>query len=273
MQNLYTRTITGIVFVALTIGSLLLHPLAFMAIIYVYMIAGLLEFFRLPGNLNIYPQRALGFVIGSVFYLVLSLSALGIIPPRTLAVLPPLFLVFFIAEFFRDKQKSIQNIAFGIFAIAYISIPLSTLIFLLGTMLLEGQPHWLFAFSFIMILWCYDTFAYLTGMLFGKHKLYEEISPKKTWEGAFGGTVFALAAAFVLSLFFKEINVYQWLTAALIIVISGTLGDLSESLLKRKFNVKDTGNFFPGHGGMLDRFDAVLFAAPALFCYLTLLNL
>jgi len=273
VQNLYTRTITGVIFVALIIGSLILHPLAFVAVIYVLMLIGLLEFFRMANNNEVYPPRVVGLVVGSITFIIPALAALGIISPKNIAVLPLLIIVFFITELFRNRPNSLQNIAFSIFSVGYISIPLSMLIFLTSSMVIKDQPHWHIAFSFFIILWSHDTFAYLTGMLMGKHKLFEKISPKKTWEGAIGGTIFGLLAAFILSLFFKELSTWQWLVAALIINISGTFGDLSESLLKRKFHVKDSGDFFPGHGGVLDRFDAVLFSAPALFCYLLLLNL
>ena len=273
MQNLYTRTITGVFFVALIIGSLILHPLAFVAVIFLVMLTGLLEFYHMARHQDIYPQRVVGCVVGSIIYLIPALAALGIISPVSIAFLPLLLFAFFIAELYRNKQNSLQNIAFGIFSVVYISIPLSILIFLVSSIVTNNQPHWHIAFSFFIILWSHDTFAYLTGMVLGKHKLFEKISPKKTWEGTIGGMIFGLLAAFLLSLFFKELSTFQWLFAAMIINISGTFGDLSESMLKRNFNVKDSGNIFPGHGGVLDRFDAVLFAAPALFCYLILLNL
>ncbi|NTV83740.1 MAG: phosphatidate cytidylyltransferase [Bacteroidales bacterium] len=273
MHNLYTRTITGIIFVALIIGSLILHPLAFVAVIFILMIAALMEFFHLANNNEVHPQKMVGFAAGSIIYIIPAFIALEMISAIYLAFLPLLIIFIFVAEIFRNKPNSLQNLAFSIFPIAYISIPLSMLIFLMSPLVTGNQPHWHIAFSFFIILWSHDTFAYLTGMALGKHKLFEKISPKKTWEGTIGGTIFGLIAAFVLSLFFKELNTWQWLAGAMIITITGTLGDLSESLLKRKFNVKDSGNFFPGHGGVLDRFDAVLFSAPALFCYLILLNL
>lgn len=273
MQNLYTRTITGIIFVALIIGSLILHPLAFVAIIYVLMVAGLLEFFRLASNNNVYPQRVVGYIVGSIVFFIPAIAALGMISPKSIAFLPLLIFAFIITELFRNKPNSLQNITFSIFPVVYISIPLSILIFLTSAIVTNNQPHWHIAFSFFIILWSHDTFAYLTGMALGKHKLFEKISPKKTWEGTIGGMIFGLVAAYVLSLLFIELNTLQWIAGALIITVSGTFGDLSESLLKRSFKVKDSGHIFPGHGGVLDRFDAVLFAAPAFFCYLIFLNL
>lgn len=273
MQNLYTRTITGIFFTALIIGSLILHPLAFAAVIFVMMVVGLLEFFRLAGSQEIYPQQFLGFIAGAIMYIVIALIALEMVSVWYLAIFPLLFLIFFIAELYRNRPNSLLNIAFSIFPIAYISIPFAMLIFLMNPLVIGKNPHWHVLFAFFFILWSNDTFAYLVGMAMGKHKLFEKISPKKTWEGTIGGIFFALLAAFILSLFFKELVLWQWLVAAMIINISGIFGDLSESLLKRHFNAKDSGSILPGHGGILDRFDAVIFSAPALFCYLLLLNL
>jgi phosphatidate cytidylyltransferase len=273
VQNLITRTITGAVFVALIIGSLIAHPIAFTGVIFLVMLACLTEFLRLTGQNGILPQKAAIFISGSVLFIIPSLVALALVSPYFLALLPVLIMVFFVTEFFRDKPNAIQNLAFSILPMVYISIPLSMLVFLTSTIVTGTQPHWHLAFGFFIILWSNDTFAYLTGILAGKHKLFEKISPKKTWEGTIGGLLFGLAAAYILSLIFTERSTLEWLGAALIIVVTGTLGDLSESLLKRKFDVKDSGTLLPGHGGVLDRFDSVLFAAPALFCYLIILNL
>lgn len=273
MQNLYTRTITGIIFTGLIIGSLLIHPIAFAVVIFVMMIAGLLEFYRLAASQEIYPQQVMGFIIGGIIYIIVALIALGILSALYIALLPVLVLLFFIAELYRTKPNSLLNITFSIFPIAYVSIPFAMLIFLMNPLVTGDQPHWHLLLSFFLILWSNDTFAYLVGITMGKHKLSEKISPKKTWEGVIGGILFGLLAAFIISLFFKELTLWQWLLAALSINISGIFGDLSESLLKRHFQVKDSGNIFPGHGGILDRFDSVIFSAPVLFCYLLLLNL
>lgn len=273
MKNLITRTITGIFFVAIIIGSMLLHPLSFACVIFVIMVYGLLEFFRIVKTDQIFPQQIAGIFFGSIAYLLPVIAASGIISPKFLALMPLLIIFIFITELYRKKPNAMQNVAFTIFPIAYISIPLATLVLLMSPLVSGEYAHWHILFGFFIISWSYDTFAYLTGMLLGKHKFFERISPKKTWEGTIGGTVFGLVAAYVLSVFFVELNAVQWIMAGLIIIVAGTFGDLSESLFKRMYNVKDSGNFFPGHGGVLDRFDSVLFAAPAMFCYLILLNL
>jgi phosphatidate cytidylyltransferase len=273
VKNLYTRTITGIIFVAVIIGSMILHPLAFAAVIFVILAAAILEFYNLSSNNTIQPQKITGIIIGGLVFSAFILTGMQIIHSEYLTIIPILILVPVAAELFRNRPNAVQNIAFTVFPILYLSIPLSAMVLLISPMITKEAVHWHILFSFFIILWANDTFAYLSGMWLGKHKFFERISPKKTWEGTTGGLVFGLVAGYVMSVFFKELTVIQWLIASLIIIVTGTLGDLSESLLKRTFGVKDSGNFFPGHGGVLDRFDSVLFAAPALFCYLILLGL
>jgi len=125
--------------------------------------------------------------------------------------------------------------------------------------------------GFFVIMWSNDVFAYLVGSKIGKHKLFERHSPKKSWEGSIGGFIFAIIAAFILSIFYTHFSVVEWISLGAIIAVTGTFGDLAESLLKRNSGVKDSGTIFPGHGGVLDRFDAVLFASPFVFVYLNLI--
>ena len=122
-----------------------------------------------------------------------------------------------------------------------------------------------------VILWANDTFAYLTGRLLGKHKLFERISPGKTIEGSIGGLVFTLAGIMLFSHYVDWLSLWQAIGMGLIAVVFGTLGDLCESMLKRQAGVKDSGNLIPGHGGVLDRFDSVLFAVPFVYVFLFLI--
>jgi phosphatidate cytidylyltransferase len=125
--------------------------------------------------------------------------------------------------------------------------------------------------GFFIILWSNDVFAYIVGSLIGRAKLYERVSPKKTWEGTIGGITFSIVAAFIISRFFLSIDTTNWLALGFLISIFATLGDLIESLLKRQAGVKDSGNIMPGHGGILDRFDGVIFAIPVVYIYLSII--
>ena len=136
------------------------------------------------------------------------------------------------------------------------------------------NPSLIIIIIFLMI-WINDTFAYLVGKTFGKHKLFEKISPKKTIEGFLGGAVFTIAFSFFIPMLFgwvKEDNRWIWIVQAIIIVIFATLGDLVESKFKRSANVKDSGNIMPGHGGILDRLDSIIFAAPFIFLFYQIIS-
>lgn len=120
----------------------------------------------------------------------------------------------------------------------------------------------------VLIIWASDTGAYFAGITMGKRKLFERVSPKKTWEGSIGGGVLALGMAFLLSKFFHDLMPYEWFTAAIIIVIAGIYGDLVESLFKRTIEIKDSGTAIPGHGGFLDRFDSLILAIPFIVVFI-----
>jgi phosphatidate cytidylyltransferase len=120
-----------------------------------------------------------------------------------------------------------------------------------------------------LLIWINDSFAYLVGKSIGRTKLFPSVSPKKTWEGTIGGLVFTMGAAYMMAKYEPILNSLEWLVMATVIVIAGSFGDLVESKLKRSAGVKDSGAILPGHGGMLDRLDSLIFAAP--FAYLTLI--
>jgi phosphatidate cytidylyltransferase len=126
--------------------------------------------------------------------------------------------------------------------------------------------------GFFILLWTSDTGAYLAGKNFGRTKLFERISPKKTVEGSLGGLILSLGVAYGISFWFDDVTRIDWMVIALLIVVFGTFGDLFESLLKRNLMIKDSGTLLPGHGGVLDRFDGLFLAVPAVFFYLLLTN-
>jgi len=126
--------------------------------------------------------------------------------------------------------------------------------------------------AFLIMLWSNDTGAYLSGYFFGRTKLFERHSPKKTWEGFVGGVLIAALAGYILSNFYHELSWDKWVIMAVLIGCFGTLGDLVESMFKRSINIKDSGGILPGHGGLLDRFDGLLLSAPIVYAYLYLIT-
>jgi phosphatidate cytidylyltransferase len=175
----------------------------------------------------------------------------------------PLFFIFLVSELWRNKPEPIYNISAGLLGLAYILVPFILILFLVT---ISTRSNLLLIGMFLLI-WTNDTFAYLSGRLLGRTKLFERISPKKTWEGTFGGIVFTFLTAFLLGWRNDQQDMLFWIVSACLIVPAAITGDLLESLFKRNLAIKDSGSILPGHGGMLDRFDATLFALPFFFCW------
>ena len=265
MKNIVVRTLTGIVFISLVIGSVLINPFAFMGVFFVVAMLGLYEFFRMGSvpKAFIYP----GLISGAVLYLISALFSHGAIGYKWFFLMPLVLIALVIYALYHKNQAPFQIIAYTFFGVLYICVPLSLLNFLYSPFtIIQGCSTQLLT-GFFIITWTTDTAAYLSGMAFGRHKLFERISPGKSWEGSIGGAVFAMLPAWLLSLVFKDIELIHWIIISLIIVVGGTYGDLSESMLKRSFGLKDSGRILPGHGGILDRFDSVLFSAPLVLMY------
>ena len=198
--------------------------------------------------------------------------ALGFLKVNNLVFLIGSFLFPFIHSLFSNK-KSFPEISVVHWAsIFFVAVPSALLLFLYDYNLAGEMAGSKLVIAVIACIWINDIFAYLFGSQFGKHRLFERISPKKSWEGSIGGLVFTLLAAYLLSYFSNWISLKDAMAIATIVVIFGSLGDLIESMLKRQANVKDSGKILPGHGGVLDRFDATFFAVPFVFIYLILIQ-
>ena len=181
-----------------------------------------------------------------------------------------------VSELYLKKENPLNNWAYAMFSQVYIALPfalLNVLAFQSDETITATSYQYLFPLSIFAFNWLNDTGAYCTGMLLGKHPLFKRISPKKSWEGSIGGAVFCIVAAFVISNYFPIMSTVEWVGLALTIVVFGTWGDLSESLMKRQLGIKDSGNILPGHGGILDRFDSAILAIPAAVVYLYLLSI
>jgi phosphatidate cytidylyltransferase len=270
VNNLATRSLTAVFFVIVMIGSALLGQTVFSVLLLIIIFLSLNEFVTLVSNEKNQPALWSVILIGGLTYVVLAANSLGYIPAQGLLMIIPLLFVLFFIELWRNKANPFINIALSLVAVIYIAIPFGLMTYLFDPVVLSGPLHYGVVLGFLIILWLNDTGAYFVGSLMGKHKLFERISPGKTWEGSIGGGIFALLTAWGLSFVFTQLSVSHWMILSLIIVISGSLGDLVESMLKRSLGIKDSGTILPGHGGILDRFDAVLLSAPFVFVYLAL---
>ena len=179
----------------------------------------------------------------------------------------------FIKQLFDTESKPLDNYAYFTLSQVYIALPLA-LLNILATVGAEDSNtyYWLMPLSVFVFIWCNDSGAYCVGCTIGRHKMFERISPKKTWEGFAGGAVVAVIAGLVMARFFPVMSMWEWAGMALTVVVAGTLGGLVESGIKRGMQIKDSGNFLPGHGGMLDRFDSTLLAVPCVVLYLNLIG-
>lgn len=265
MSNLLTRGITGAFFVALLLGAFYYGMITTFILMGVVVVLGLLEFYNLFNTSNnASPCKFTGIIGGVVLYLLLTYPIVFCQVSLIGFSIIPLIALTFIVEIYRNKPNPISNIAVLLFGWLYIVIPF----FLVVWLSIHSKGELLLMGLFILV-WTNDTFAYLSGRFLGKHKLFERISPNKTWEGTVGGIVFAVFGGFLYAYFTDEC--YQfWIIAALIIAVASIYGDLFQSLMKRSVGVKDSGNLLPGHGGILDRFDAVIYAIPFFFVWMML---
>ena len=265
LSNLSQRIIVGVLGAAVFIGSILIGEWTYFLLFLGLTLLGIAEFYRLVQVQGIMPHRGAGLVLGAVFYTSVFLVERELMPSELLFLSVPLVFLVFILEMYRKHPQPFTNIAFNLMGAAYIAGPFG----LLHTLAyLDDEYSWQPVLGLMLLIWASDTGAYIFGKNFGKHKLFERISPGKTWEGWVGGTLLAIVVGYVLSLFFNDLETYQWIGVAIIVAVFGILGDLTESLLKRSLGVKDSGTLLPGHGGILDRFDSLLMAIPFIVAFL-----
>lgn len=273
MTNLLKRILTALVFAAIGIGSMYAGMWAFFVLLLLINSLSIREFYLMVrGKLN-YPQpiyrqvMALAIIVGNVIVTTGFLIAISYISASHLVLIPALLILFFLFELSITSASPLSNTALHYFIQLYISVPLAMIPFIF---LITGSYNWVLMLCMFALLWANDIFAYFTGSLIGKHKLLERISPKKTIEGLIGGAFFSLITAYFMANLFEHFSRIEWMIIAAIMITFGTLGDLAESMLKRNLGIKDSGTILPGHGGLIDRFDGLLFALPFLTAYLML---
>lgn len=273
MKNLIIRALTGIIFVVVLISAIYIHPIFFLILFCIITGLTLWEFGGLVKHYeNANLQRTVNVLGGVYLFIATFVYANGLTDGKIFLPYLLFIMLTMIAELYYKAPNPINNWAFTLFAQVYCAGSFSILNFIGAEPGTPGVMSYtpLFIMAIFIFVWLDDTGAYLVGSLIGKHKLFERISPKKSWEGFFGGLILSLASSLAFAWFAPEINRMNWLGLAATVVLFGTWGDLIESLLKRTLGVKDSGNVLPGHGGMLDRFDSVMLAVPASYIYIEL---
>ena len=262
-----TRAITGFFFVVALVCATIFNEYVFSIFFGIVGILAAKEFFTICKTEETIPLEGLGLVTSIVLATIAIAYFLGYIELKYFGLAIPLFSLLFISSLYLKRAKPFHDIAYTILGIWYGTIPF---LFFIGLGFINGDFNPYIPMGFLIILWSNDTGAYLSGRALGRTKLFERISPNKTWEGFIGGVLLAMGVAFGLSYWFGTLTKLEWVMIAAIIGIFGTLGDLVESMLKRSLGIKDSGSILPGHGGFLDRFDGLLIAAPLVYILLTL---
>lgn len=259
MNNVVTRALSGGVFVAILIGAIVCcNQLFFAGVFLLLLVLGMREFYSLSRQVNgVDPLSSVAIASGASLFLA-SVIISNILYGVSYLLLAALLVV----ELFRKKEHPFMNMAFGMAGLVYVAFPFDCMA------LMWGHNQYLLL-GFFIFIWVGDTGAYCAGRLFGKHKMFERVSPSKTWEGLIGGFIFVLISAFVFGKMLDEQNTELfYMLYAVVVFAAGMLGDLVESIIKRNLGIKDSGKFLPGHGGVLDRMDSALLAAPVAWAFI-----
>lgn len=267
-NNLLIRSITGLLFVLVLVGAIYAGPYTF-ALVFILTIAlAIKEFSHLIKEVkSIQIHLPLNILCGILLFVAIWSYRADFTGAVAFAPYIMALIGLFLLELYRKSKNPIDNWAYSFFGQIYIALPFSLLSYL-GFQERGSEYSPIFPLFIFVFIWLNDSGAYLIGCNFGKRKLFPRISPKKSWEGFYGGVITAIIGSYIASLFFPILSTIEWIGLGAVVSILGTFGDLGESLLKRTLGVKDSGSILPGHGGMLDRFDSSLIAIPAALAYL-----
>lgn len=275
--NFITRALTGAIFVAVLVGCILGGPITFSILFALICALTVNEFGNIIQKSGFAEINKPISILASIF-LFFGFAYLGTSPGSNEILIPYLLLIMYIliSELYYKKENPVNDMAYALMTQMYIALPfalLNVLAFQTSEETSMSVYNPILPLSIFIFTWVNDSGAYCAGVLFGKHRLFERISPKKSWEGSFGGGIFSIIAAIIIAQYFPILSLAKWIGLALTVVVFGTWGDLVESLIKRRIGIKDSGNILPGHGGMLDRFDSTLLAVPAAVLYLYIISL
>ena len=270
-SNLTQRVIAAIVGAVLIGFGLYYSAWLFFFIFLAICIFTQLEFYKLVGLDGFIPLKTFGTFTGALLFSLTFFVESEQLDAKFYYLLFPISACIYLIYLYQKKAvKPFRGIAFTFLGIVYVAIPFSLLNVIAFS---QGDYEYILVLGSMLILWSSDTGAYFTGVRYGRRKLFERVSPKKSWEGSLGGFILAMGMAYSLSFFFVDVlPVWQWFWMGVIIVIGGTYGDLVESLFKRSIEIKDSGRSIPGHGGFMDRFDGLLLSAPFIAAFLKIFS-
>ena len=268
-KNLKNRIITGMLGGSLLLFSTL-NEWSYLVVFVIIIFLSTREYYKILSENGFNPNYNLGVFLSVIIFIssFLYASKESLIGIHSVLI-PILPLVCLSALYSSNNKETISNVSVTFFGILYISLSISLLNFIVFTDLVYNS---VFLIATLLFLWTSESAAYLGGSLFGRKKLFESVSPMKTWEGVLFGLVANIILAYFIWKYLLIKTFAFWLGFSSVVLISGVFGDLFESLLKRNFNMKDSGNKLPGHGGFLDRFDSFFFVIPYVYFYLKIIN-
>ena len=277
MKNLILRILSGVIYIALIVAAILLldnSPVMYLLVFSLLIVLGISEMITMAKDdaTQSWLVNCIDMMGGVATFVAFYLHYEGAtVESRAMWLLPvaAYFILRTIVQLYRPRQNALHSLERSFFSIAYIALPVS----LLNCIMSITAPRLLL--GMFMFIWLYDTGAYCVGMLLGRHRLFERISPKKSWEGVIGGIAACVIGAYATHYWFNEFfqvpELPIWVGMSAVIAVFATFGDLVESLIKRTVGVKDSGHVLPGHGGILDRIDSLLLVVPAVLIYLLLI--
>jgi phosphatidate cytidylyltransferase len=270
LSNLQQRVIAAIIAVPFLLFCVLYSDYTFLVLFLVIGALAQLEFYKLVGSISDnLPLTFYGTFCGAVMHVLTFFIEKGDLAYQNYYILSPLLTLIFFIKLYKSKdEKPFKNIAYTFLGIIYVALPFTLLTVLAYIKNDTYDPN--IVLGCLFLLWASDSGAYFAGTKFGKTKLFERVSPKKSWEGSIGGLVTAMLVATIISRYYTNYSAFQWYAIGIIIVVAGTYGDLVESLFKRSINIKDSADTIPGHGGFLDRFDGLLLSIPFIIPFVKL---
>jgi phosphatidate cytidylyltransferase len=281
LKTLATRSTSAVFFVVILVSCIYYSYLSLFFLFFVIATIALHEYYLLAEKLNATPYKIIGYLFSALLFVYFSLNSLIHFVPIDLVLIKSILLnllflfpfILLMLALFSNSESALLTVKHTLFGILYAVFPFALLVTIPVTVSNGNLDYNYFkVLGIIFLIWSNDTFAYVGGSLFGKHKMYERISPGKTWEGTLIGALITIAVGFLLNLNDTYLHKSVWPCIALLVSVLGTIGDLVESMLKRMAGVKDSGKLMPGHGGALDRFDSLIFASPFIYAFLSVFN-
>lgn len=270
LSNLTQRIIAAVVAIPLMVFAIFYNQWSYGVLFLLITLLTQREFYKLLKLDENLPLAFYGTFCGILIFVLTFLIEANILSFKYYYIIIPLLTAtFFIKLYKKNDKKPFLNLGYTFLGIIYVAMPFA----LINELVLQDsgyKPQLIM--GCLLMLWANDTGAYFAGRFLGRRKLFERVSPKKTWEGFFGGAITALAVAFILTKYFHDLLDWQWYGVATIIFTTGTLGDLVESLFKRSISIKDSGSMIPGHGGFMDRFDGLLLSIPFIITFLKIFS-